>query len=59
MPTLATLMSLSVAGFAVVEGEPMPTIECAHLRREAYSAPDWDSLEFYANNYRLCGCPWH
>lgn len=59
MPTLATIMSLSIAGFAVVEGEPIPTIECLQSRNERYSAPDWDSLEFYANNYQLCECVYH
>ena len=59
MPTLATLMSQSAAGFAVVNGEPMPTIECAHQRLAKYSAPDWDSLAFYALNYEMCECGWH
>ena len=59
MPSLTTIMSLSAAGFAVVEGEPMPTIECVHARFELYTAPDWGSLVVYANNYQLCGCPWH
>lgn len=59
MPSLAVIMSLSVAGFAVVQDMDMPTIECAHNRLAKWSAPDWDSLDFYAHNYQLCKCPWH
>ena len=59
MLTLSTVMSLAAAGYAIAEGQSTPTIECVHERFALYSAPDWDSLEFYANNYQLCECPWH
>jgi hypothetical protein len=59
MPDLATIMALSTCGYNVIEGEPIPTIACAHEVTGFLSAPDWDSLLFYAQNYALCECPWH
>lgn len=59
MPSLSTVMALWAARFSVIEDQAAPTISCMIEQRETYSAPDWDSLVFYATNYQLCGCGYH
>lgn len=59
LPSLATIMALAAFGYRVVEGEPIPTIVCAHEATGFLSAPDWDMLVFFAQHCGLCECPWH
>ena len=51
--TLAHSDALTTAGFAIIENEG-PAIKCAINPLETWSAPDWDSLVFYATEYELC-----
>ena len=52
----ATIQS---AGYFAVIGHGQPAIQCATEPCETYSAPDWESLAFYAVDYALCECGNH
>ena len=58
MISLSNLSTIFANGYTIVDG-PAAVIECVHVRSDRYSAPDWDSLAFYASNYVLCDCGWH
>jgi hypothetical protein len=51
---ISTIIS---AGFIPLAGEEA-AMQCSYAP-ETWAAPDWDSLAYYATEFRLCGCPNH
>jgi len=45
------------AGFIPIAGDEA-AMKCLYAP-ETWAAPDWNSLAYYATQFRLCGCPNH
>lgn len=57
--TLAHAATVQHSGYLAIIDEGQPAMQCATLLSDIYSAPDWDSLVYYAENYQLCECGGH
>jgi hypothetical protein len=54
IPSIA--LRINKAGFYPVVDGFDPQMICSCGDPETFSAPDWESLAFYAENYPLCDC---
>jgi hypothetical protein len=55
---LAQATQIQSFGYFAIAGEE-PAMMCASWPCETYTAPNWDSLVHYAENYQLCECGNH
>jgi len=56
--TSSVATAINNAGFypVVDHADPTPQMICSCGSPEVFSAPDWDSLAFYAEAYQMCDC---
>lgn len=57
--TSSVAIAINKAGYYPVVDGGDPQMICSCGRPETFSAPDWESLAFYAENYQMCDCGFH